>query len=107
MSKEILKALMKLFAIIAFQDYEKLDDARLYVLSFLSKQIQPKDIDEYILLFDKRIEKSRNRAQRKADKGLTSMTDSVHILKICKRINKTLDYHQKVISTIRLLEMVS
>jgi len=107
MSKEILKALMQLFAIIAFQDIEEIDDARRYVLNFLSKQVQPRDVDEYIKLFDTRIEKSRNRYKKKANKELTSMTDSVHILKICKRINKTLDYYQKLIATIRLLEMVS
>ncbi len=107
MSEEILKALMQLFAIIALQDNEEVDSERSYVLSFLQSTVQPKDVDEYINLFDANIEESQKRAAKRANKRLTSMTDSVRILKICKRINKTLDYLQKIISIIRLLEMVS
>ena len=107
MSEEILKALMQLFAIIALQDNEETHQEREYVKKFLYKQVQPKDVDEYIELFDAKIEESMKRAAKRANKKLTSMTDSVRILKICKRINKTLDYRQKIIATIRLLEMVS
>ena len=107
MSEEILKALMQLFAIIALQDNEETDGERSYVKNFLFKQVQPKDVNEYLELFDDKIDESKKRAAKRANKKLTSMTDSVRILKICKRINKTLDYRQKVISTIRLLEMVS
>ncbi len=107
MSEEILKALMQLFAIIALQDNEEIDNERSYVKKFLHKTVQPRDVEEYIKLFDEKIIESKQRAAKRANRKLTSMTDSVRILKICKRINKTLDYKQKIIATIRLLEMVS
>ncbi len=108
MSEEILKALMQLFAIIAQQDSEQFGEERLYVKNFLLKEVSPKDVDSYLKLFDEKIEESRLKAlKRKKNSKLTSVTDSVRILKICKRINKTLDHQQKIISTVRLLEMVS
>ncbi|RLD45491.1 MAG: ABC transporter, partial [Bacteroidetes bacterium] len=107
MSEEILKALMQLFAIIAKQDSEEFEGERLYVENFLKKQVQPKDVDLYISLFDEKIQEARKKSSRRANRKLTSVTDSVSVLKICMRINKTLDHRQKVISTIQLLEMVS
>lgn len=107
MSEEILKALMQLFAIIAQQDSEQFGNERLYVQQFLQNELNLNDVDTYLNLFDEQIEESRLKAQKRANSKLTSMTDSVRILKICKRINKTLDHKQKIISTIRLLEMIS
>ncbi len=107
MSDEILKALMQLFAIIAQQDSEQFGAERLYVEKFLSKEVNIKDVGVYLQLFDDKIEESKHRVKRRENSKLTSMTDSVRILKICKRINKTLDHKQKVISTLRLLEMIS
>jgi len=107
MSEEILKALMQLFAIIAKQDSEEFEGERLYVENFLKKQVQPKDVDLYLGLFDEKIQEARKKSSRRANRKLTSVTDSVSVLKICMRINKTLDHRQKVISTIQLLEMVS
>ena len=107
MSEEILKALMQLFAIIAKQDSEEFEGERLYVENFLKKQVQPKHVDLYLGLFDEKIQEARKKSSRRANRKLTSVTDSVSVLKICMRINKTLDHRQKVISTIQLLEMVS
>lgn len=107
MSEEILKALMQLFAIVAKQDNEHTDIERQYVENFLIKQVHPKDVDTYLKLFDEKLVEDRPKSSEKTNSKLTSVTDSVRILKICKRINKTLDHRQKIISTIRLLEMVS
>jgi ABC-type multidrug transport system ATPase subunit len=107
MSEEILKALMQLFAIIAQQDSEQFGQERLYVQNFLHNELNLNDVNTYLKLFDEQIEESRLKAQKRKNSKLTSMTDSVRILKICKRINKTLDHKQKIISTIRLLEMIS
>lgn len=107
MSEEILKALMQLFAIIAQQDSEQFGSERLYVNDFLQNELNLNDVDKYLKLFDEQIEESRLKAKKRGNSKLTSMTDSVRILKICKRINKTLDHKQKIISTLRLLEMIS
>ncbi len=107
MSEEILKALMQLFAIIAHQDSEQFEQERLYVQNFLHNELNLNDVDTYLKLFDEQIEESKLKALKRKNSKLTSMTDSVRILKICKRINKTLDHKQKVIATIRLLEMIS
>jgi len=107
MSEEILKALMQLFAIIAKQDSEQFGGERLYVENFLRKQVQPKDVSTYLNLFDEKIAEANKKSKKRADSKLTSVRDSVRVLKICMRINKTLDHRQKIISTIQLFEMVS
>jgi len=107
MSEDILKALMQLFAIIAKQDSEQYGKERNYVYHFLVKQVQAKEVETYLKLFDEKVAEVRPKTRNQSDSNLTSVTDSVRILKICKRINKTLDHRQKIISTIRLLEMMA
>jgi len=109
MSEEILKALMQLFAIIAKQDDGVEITERDFVINFLAQQINDDAISEYIALFDdkagltgeKKPEKEKNK------KKLTSVKDSVRILGICKKINKTLTQKQKVIVLVRLFELIN
>ena len=108
MSEEILKALMQLFAIIAKQDDGVETNEREYVLNFLTQQLNDEAINEYIALFDKKAGYTGNAADGKTrERKLTSVKDSVRILGLCKKINKTLTQKQKVIVLVRLFELVN
>lgn len=105
MSEEILKALMQLFAIIAKQD-EGVESTQVeYVRNFLESQLTAEKVEEYFALF----EKHAGGDEEKEKKGtrLTSVKDSVRILGLCKKINKTLTQKQKVVALVRLFEIVN
>jgi ABC-type multidrug transport system ATPase subunit len=111
MSEEILKALMQLFAIIAKQDGGVEDNEIDFVESFLTSQLSSDFVEEYMGLFYKHadiLNREDNR-QKKADGKieLTSVKDSVRILGICKKINKTLTQEQKVVVLVRVFELVA
>jgi ABC-type multidrug transport system ATPase subunit len=110
MSEEILKALMQLFAIIAKQDDGVETNERDYVLNFLTQQLNDEAIQEYIALFDKKAGytgEENNTEEKQKKRKLTSVKDSVRILGLCKKINKTLTQKQKVIVLVRLFELVN
>lgn len=104
MSEEILKALMQLFAIIAKQD-EGVEKTQVeYVKNFLEQQITADKVEEYFTLFEKNAGLTGD-APKKSK--LTSVKDSVRILGLCKKINKTLTQKQKVVALVRLFEIVN
>jgi len=107
MSEEILKALMQLFAIIAKQDDGVESNEREYVLNFLTQQLNDEAIKEYIDLFDKKAGYKVDSNDKNQKRKLTSVKDSVRILGLCKKINKTLTQKQKVIVLVRLYELVN
>jgi ABC transport system ATP-binding/permease protein len=110
MSEEILRALMQLFAIIAKQD-EGVESTQVeYVKNFLQQQLNDEKVKEYFLLFRQYsgMEKSENgEEEEKGTRKLTSVKDSVRILGLCKKINKTLTQKQKVVVLVRLFEIVN
>ncbi len=111
MSEEILKALMQLFAIIAKQDVGLAESERDFVLTFLKQQVNDTKVSEHIALFDKKvgINKRKKVVEEEAEtkkRKLTSVRDSVKILGIAKKINKTLTQKQKVVVLVRLFEFV-
>ncbi|MBN1598564.1 MAG: ATP-binding cassette domain-containing protein [Bacteroidales bacterium] len=104
MSEEILKALMQLFAIVAKQD-EGVESTQVeYVKTFLQQQLTAEKVAEYYALFEKNAGLT-DEEERKSK--LTSVKDSVRILGLCKKINKTLTQKQKVIALVRLFEIVN
>ena len=105
MSEEILRALMQLFAIIAKQDDGVVtDEEHAYVENFLLQQINADSAKEYMALFD---QFAASTGERGGVRQLTSVKDSVRILGICKKINKTLTQKQKVVVLLRLFELVN
>jgi ABC-type multidrug transport system ATPase subunit len=106
MSEEILKALMELFALIVKQDGGMIMNEREYVAGFLTKQLSQESVTEYLALFDEHagpvIAKS---AEKEA--SAPSVKDSVKVLGICKKINRTLNQEQKVVVLMRLYELVN
>ncbi len=106
MSEEILRALMELFAIIIKQDGGLSVKERSYVKNFLVQQIGVESAEEYFELF---LETARSdqEAKKEKKKRLTSVLDSVKILKIGKKISKTLNQQQKVVVLIRSMELIN
>jgi len=106
MSEEILKALMELFALIVKLDGGILYNEREYVSKFLTKQLTTEGVREYLALFDCHagpvIEKPES-----AESNAPSVKDSVKILGICKKINRTLNQEQKVVVLMRLYELIN
>ncbi len=105
MSEEILKALMQLFALITKQDGGVEEKERNYVLNFLNQQLSSESVSHYYSLFEEHAglhEESSGEAEK-----LTPVRDSVRILGICRKINKTLHQNQKVIVLVRLYELVN
>ncbi len=112
MSEEILRALMQLFAIIAKQD-EGVEITQVeYVKNFLQQQLSDEEVKEYFGLFEEHAglistEDEEEEEEEKDKKKLTSVRDSVRILGLCKKINKTLTQKQKVVVLVRLFEIVN
>ncbi|HQH40184.1 MAG TPA: ATP-binding cassette domain-containing protein [Bacteroidales bacterium] len=111
MSEEILKALMQLFGIIAKQDEGIASDELNFIREFLSRQLSHEKVNEYFHLFEKIAEIPSYDSDKKDISArqyrLTSVRDSVKILSICRKINKTLTREQKIIVLIRLFELIN
>lgn len=106
MSEEILKALMELFALVAKQDGGILANEREYVQGFLNKQLSREAVGEYLSLFDQHAGPVIEKSQIKGSSA-PSVKDSVKILTICKKINRTLNREQKIVVLMRLYELVN
>jgi ABC transport system ATP-binding/permease protein len=106
MSEEILKALMELFALIVKQDGGILMNERDYVANFLKKQLTRETVEEYLTLFNDHAGPLVERSKIQEPTS-PSVKDSVKILGICKKINRTLNQEQKVVVLMRLYELVN
>ncbi len=109
MNESILKALMRLFAIVANVNSEGASPrARAIVESYLKLQLNHELIEKYLKLFDDYLyvhHKDSNTSERRAKKR-TSL-NSVKVLMICHEINEELQQKEKVVVLLRLLEFVS
>jgi len=103
MSKEILEALMQLFAIIAKQGDGVQESEINYVYGFLKQQLSSEAVTEYMELF--REKAGLNKPERKRS-GRISVIDSVRTLGPAKKINKRLTQKQKVVVLVRLFEIL-
>ena len=106
MSEEILKALMELFALIVKQDGGMIISERDFVEGFLTKQLTHETVKEYLALFDEHAGPVRESLAGKEPEA-PSVRDSVKILGICKKINRTLNQEQKIVVLVRLYELVN
>ena len=106
MSEEILKALMELFALIVKQDGGMIANEREYVAGFLTKQLSQESVREYLALFDEHAGPVTAKTEDKQP-AAPSVRDSVKVLGICKKINRTLTQEQKVVVLMRLYELVN
>ena len=103
MSEEILKAMMQLFALITKQD-EGISQKEIdYVKRFLVQQIGIDSSAEYLQLYEVTAQEDPPIGEKK----LTSVIDSVRVLKLCKKISKTINQRQKLVVLVRILELVN
>ncbi|HLP71871.1 MAG TPA: ATP-binding cassette domain-containing protein [Bacteroidales bacterium] len=106
MSEEILRALMELFALVVKQDGGIVADERKYVIDFLTKQLAREAVEEYLALFDQHAGPISDSLVKNLPSS-PSVKDSVKILSICKKINRTLNQEQKIVVLMRLYELVN
>ncbi len=107
MSEEILNALIQLFAIIAKQDEGVHIKELEYVESFLSQQLSHDAVQDFLRKFKEKAGIAEDGTVIKPRRKLVSVKDSVRILGLCRKINKTLNQQQKVVVLVRLFEMVN
>ena len=99
---------MQLFALIAKQDGGVEENEKLYVKTFLSQQIANQKVDEYYTLFEEFAGlRDDDAKEEEGEQKLTSVIDSVRVLGICRKINKTLNQGQKVVVLVRMFELVN
>ncbi|MCG8578504.1 MAG: ATP-binding cassette domain-containing protein [Bacteroidales bacterium] len=106
MSEEILKALIQLFALIAFPRTE-VKSRRFIVKSFLNQQLNNRLVEEYLELFDRLHEANEQRLSDKGKFRKRHSASSVKVLKIATEINEALTYYQKLIVLIQLTEFLN
>ena len=96
MSKEILEALMQLFAIISRPE-SNAAERRLVVESFLNRQLNQELVALYLEVFDGYFQQVMEEDAKVAKKERLLAKRSVKVLKICTEINRELAQAQKII----------
>ncbi|MCK4661280.1 MAG: ATP-binding cassette domain-containing protein [Bacteroidales bacterium] len=110
MSESILKALMKLFAIIANVNKDGVSEtSRSIVESYLTQHLSHDQVVEYINLFDEFLAFHHRNITKKDGTQVRKRTssNSVKVLMICQQINEELQQEQKVLVILQLLEFIS
>lgn len=103
MSKKVLKALMRLFAIIAnFDNTDQENTGRKLVEQYLKNLLSSDLIVEYLQVFDYYYEIHHKKSGKK---GLSA--NSVKILRICEEVNAELKQKQKIVVLLQLLEFIN
>ncbi|NNC83050.1 MAG: ATP-binding cassette domain-containing protein [Flavobacteriales bacterium] len=104
MSERILKALMRLFAIVAVGDGEEntTGDSRDIVEQFLFNLLSKSLVEEYLALYDQ----YHGEHHKGSSKRKRTSVNSVKVLKICSQINEELTQRQKTVVVIWLLEFI-
>ncbi len=116
MSERILRALMRLFAIIAKVD--DLDAASLseeitsskgrkIVKLFLRQELSAELVNKYLKQFDADLNTHHGFQKKKDGKKKRTSVNSVKILRICSEINEELTQRQKIVVLVRLIEFVN
>jgi ABC transport system ATP-binding/permease protein len=97
MSEPVLRAIMRLFAMIAKEDsVTKIE--REYVQSFLSDHLSQRSVGSHLRLFDL--------YARETSERLTEKTEQESIAKICSSINKEVAQKQKTVIMMELINLI-
>ncbi len=108
MSEGILKALIQLFALIAFPHKDN-ESRRKIVKNFLDQQLNSQVVDEYLNLYESYYQEhvAKLAKLQKSDISRSTLTsNSVKALRISNAINKELTHYQKLIVIIQLIEFL-
>lgn len=106
MTESILKALMRLFAIVTqIHPEHKLSQSRAIVESYLRQMVNPSKVNQYIIMYDFYHSSLREREVKTGEKQLSLF--SVKAIIICENINHVLDKKQKLLILMQLLEILN
>jgi ABC-type multidrug transport system ATPase subunit len=106
MTESILKALMRLFAIVTqIHPEDKLKLCRAIVGSYLMQLVRPAKVNQYLIMFDFYHSSLREREVKTGQKQISLF--SVKAIIICEHINKVLDKEQKLLVLMQLLEILN
>ena len=104
MSESILKAIIKLFALIAKIDIVE-NESRTLVENFLREQLNEDAANEYLSLYDEIIANDGDIIDAIKKKKRNTLS-GVKVIGICEQLNKELTQRQKVIVVNWLIEMI-
>lgn len=102
MSEKILRALMRLFAIVAKSD-DSSYDARSVVASFLKQQLNKEQVKQYLAVYDEFLKEQTIDGESEKRKRRLAVS-SVKVIVICNQINEELNQKQKFIVLLNLIE---
>ncbi len=110
MNESVLKALMRLFAIVADVNKEGLSgNERGIVLEYLQRQFSSDHINNYIRYYDEYLHRYHPELMYKSEDEAQKQTNINYniILEICRQINEELEQIQKVIVVAHLLDFIN
>jgi ABC-type multidrug transport system ATPase subunit len=97
MSEPVLKAIMKLFAMVAKEDTVTTQE-RDYIQAFLADHVGRKSMEHHLHLFDE--------FARETSEKLTGGNQEESILKICASINEEMAQKQKMVIMLELISLI-
>ncbi len=97
MSEPVLKAVMKLFAMVAKEDSVTTQE-RDYIQAFLADHVGRKSMEHHLHLFDE--------FARETSEKLTGGNQEESILKICASINEEMAQKQKMVIMLELISLI-
>jgi ABC-type multidrug transport system ATPase subunit len=107
MSEELLKAIVKLFAIVAKERITQ--DERSNVRDFLAIHLSHDSIGMYMALFDQHIETANANAveiDHDDTETIEYVDDWANIMQLCRLINEGLTKQQKLVLMLKLIELM-
>ena len=106
MTESVLKALMRLFAMVSqVLEEEKYLMAKAIVESYLRQLVNPNKINQYLIMYDFYLSSQKERGSNQTSGHLSAY--SVKALIICDQINQVLQQRQKALVLLQLFEIIN
>ena len=110
MNESILKALLRLFAIVAEVNEEgQSDNERSIVMDYLDRQYSNEIVQKYIEYFDQQVINYHPELMYSSDAEALKQTNSndSNITNLCNQINEEIDQEQRLIVLVYLLDFIN
>ncbi len=109
MSKEVLQALIQLFALVPFHNKDNKRRQEI-VKHFLRHQLTRKQVSKFYDIYEYYYQKHASKLYKKKqqdNEAVTLSANSVKALMICEKINKELTHYQKVLVIIEFIRFLN
>jgi ABC-type multidrug transport system ATPase subunit len=109
MNESILRALMRLFAIVSDINKEGQSDSRRnIVMDYLDRQYSLEIVHKYMEFFDQQVKYFHQISNDTAipDPALRKINAESRIIELCSQINEELEHEQKIIVLVYLLDFI-